>query len=273
MCARSATDVSFAATIFQLYVASDTASDSLASLKRLHGIMPYFMLKGILKISNPMAMIRGILDLFLARPFGGQSLLQKMFSTSLTEDLRYLAEDIAAVQDKIDDPVLCQKVEQYVRSSWEAQEVYRKEAVSENCELLVAILRSPEAPSLSRGQIQRVFRASRAYREWKAEQAEYDDSDDEEGPDNDDAWLFEDLNILLKLMTRKKEKEAMLALIFEGVTAELLKDIITIFYAPLATVYKAASIADSLGDLQAFINDMIRTVEQVEECKLQVRVS
>lgn len=191
-----------------------------------------------------------------------------MFSTSLTEDLRYLAEDIAAVQDKIDDPVLCQKVEQYVRSSWEAQEVYRKEAVSENCELLVAILRSPEAPTLSRGQIQRVFRASRAYREWKAEQAEFDDSDDEEGPDNDDAWLFEDLNILLKLMMRKKEKEAMLALIFEGVTAELLKDIITIFYAPLATVYKAASIADSLGDLQAFINDMIRTVEQVEEREL-----
>lgn len=51
----------------------------------------------------------------------------------------------------------------------------------------------------------------------------------------------------------------------KGVTAELLKDIITIFYAPLAQVYKAASIADSLGDLQNFLNDMIRTVEQVEE--------
>ena len=48
-------------------------------------------------------------------------------------------------------------------------------------------------------------------------------------------------------------------------TAELLKDIITIFYAPLATVYKAASIADSLGDLQNFMNDMIRTIEQVDE--------
>lgn len=51
----------------------------------------------------------------------------------------------------------------------------------------------------------------------------------------------------------------------QGVTAELLKDIITIFYAPLATVYKAASIADSLGDLQNFMNDMIRTIEQVDE--------
>jgi len=45
----------------------------------------------------------------------------------------------------------------------------------------------------------------------------------------------------------------------------LLRDIITIFYAPLAQVYKAASIADSLGDLQDFINDLIRTVDQGEE--------
>lgn len=66
-----------AATIFQIFVASDTASDTLANLKRLHGLVPYFVLKGILRLTNPMAMIRGVLDLFLARPFGGQSLIQR----------------------------------------------------------------------------------------------------------------------------------------------------------------------------------------------------
>lgn len=50
---------SFAATIFQTFVASDDASTTLVGLKRLHGLMPYFVLKGILKISNPIAMIRG----------------------------------------------------------------------------------------------------------------------------------------------------------------------------------------------------------------------
>lgn len=59
ICASIA-DLSLAATIFQLFVASDTASDTLAALKRIHGLMPYFVLKGILKISNPMAMIRGM---------------------------------------------------------------------------------------------------------------------------------------------------------------------------------------------------------------------
>lgn len=45
-----------------------------------------------------------------------------------------------------------------------------------------------------------------------------------------------------------------------------MKDIITIFYSPLAQVYRAASIAESIGDLQNFINDLIRTVETCEEC-------
>ena len=54
-----------AATIFQLFVASDTASDTLTGLKRLHGLMPYFVLKGILRLTNPMAMIRGMCSFFL----------------------------------------------------------------------------------------------------------------------------------------------------------------------------------------------------------------
>lgn len=51
----------------------------------------------------------------------------------------------------------------------------------------------------------------------------------------------------------------------QGTTADLMKDIITIFYTPLAQVYRAASIADSIGDLQSFINDLIKTVEATEE--------
>lgn len=52
----------------------------------------------------------------------------------------------------------------------------------------------------------------------------------------------------------------------QGFTSELLKDIITIFYSPLAQVYRAASIADSIGDFQVFISDLIKTVEQCEDC-------
>lgn len=35
-------------------------------------------------------------------------------------------------------------------------------------------------------------------------------------------------------------------------------------------VYKAANISDSLGDLQKFIDDLIKTVERAEECDCPV---
>jgi hypothetical protein len=47
-----------AATLFQHFIASDESSENLASVKRLHGLMPYILLKAVLKISNPVGMIR-----------------------------------------------------------------------------------------------------------------------------------------------------------------------------------------------------------------------
>ncbi len=52
----------------------------------------------------------------------------RMFSSSLVEELRYLEEDIQAVQDRVDDPVLCQKVEQYVSAPHEIQETFKADA-------------------------------------------------------------------------------------------------------------------------------------------------
>ena len=132
----------------------------------------------------------------------------------------------------------------------------------------------------------RVVRAMRAHAAYLKDREALDDSDDDDGPQNDDAWLFEDLKILGQLYSRLRDREQMIELVFEvscaqtsswlsilhsgtwqGFTSELLKDIITIFYSPLAQVYRAASIADSLGDTQNFINDLIKTVEQVDECE------
>ncbi|KAI9000998.1 hypothetical protein BD414DRAFT_543072 [Trametes punicea] len=257
--------ISLASTVFHHFVASDNASESFASLKRIHGLMPYFMLKAALKISNPMGMIRGVLDLFLAQPFGGRSLLQRMFTGSLMEEVRALEEDIEAVKEKVDDPVLCEKVKLYVYAPREIQAVYKADAAAENMHVLAVVLRSGEQPALSRAQMQRVLHAHRAHREYVKYTESLADSDDDEGPQDEEAWLFEDLTALAKLYARLRDREQLIELIFEGNTAELLKDIITIFYAPLAQVYKAASIADSLGDLQNFMNDLIRTVEQTEE--------
>lgn len=56
-----------------------------------------------------------------------------MFSANLTDDVRMIAEDIAIVQEKVDDPVMCQKIEQYATAPFEIQEFYRKDAGESRC--------------------------------------------------------------------------------------------------------------------------------------------
>lgn len=51
-----------------------------------------------------------------------------MFSSSLTEDVRALQDDIDAVAEKVDDPVLCQKVEMFVTAPFEIQDMIRRDA-------------------------------------------------------------------------------------------------------------------------------------------------
>lgn len=78
--------------------------------------------------------------------------------------------------------------------------------------VLTVVLRSGEEPRLSRAQLLRVHHASRAH---KAYCDAHPDSDDDEGPENDDAWLYEDLILLAKLYTRLRDREQLIALIFE----------------------------------------------------------
>ncbi|KAF7352768.1 PX-domain-containing protein [Mycena venus] len=196
---------------------------------RIHGLMPYFMLKTALRISNPIAMIRSVLDLFLAQPFGGRSLLQRMFTGSLTEEVRALEEEIEAVKEKVEDPMICEKIRQFVYAPREIQDMLKADAAAEHMNLITVVLRAADEPFLSRSQMHRVAKAHRAHALYMKHRESLADSDDDDGPGDDDAWLFEDLKVLA------------------------------------AQVYRAASIADSLSDLQSFINDLIRTVEQSED--------
>jgi hypothetical protein len=77
------------------------------------------------------------------------------------------------------------------------------------------------------------------------------------------------LRKLLTLYLKKYDKETILSLIFEGSTSDLLKDIIAVVYGPLAEVYKAANIGDYIMDIAAFVEDLIRTVEQMDEWRIR----
>ena len=178
--------------------------------------MPYFMLRGILRISNPVAMVRSVLDLFLARPFGSTSLLQKMFSSGLSDEARELRDDAQLVARKIGDDRLCEKVRQYVDASREDQDAIRLDAAAEDIDLMTCILRSPLAPRLDARTMQYLARCAVRYDEYKRFRDALADPDDDEGPTNDEAWLYEDLHVYRRLITKARDKEQLVELIFEA---------------------------------------------------------
>lgn len=64
----------------------------------------------------------------MAQPFGKQSLLQRMFTSSLMEEVKGIEEDIAAVEDKVDDPVICEKIRQFVHAPKDIHAVCKADA-------------------------------------------------------------------------------------------------------------------------------------------------
>jgi hypothetical protein len=138
-----------------------------------------------------------------------------MFSSSLTEEVRTIEEDIEAVKAKVDDSVMCEKLRLFVNAPREIQDTYRADAAETGISLLAVVLRSAESPRLNRDQLRRVHRAHLAHSVYMKERDSLADSDDDDGPRDEEAWLFEDLKVLVQLYSRLRDREQLIALIFE----------------------------------------------------------
>ncbi|CAI2172599.1 18636_t:CDS:10 [Funneliformis geosporum] len=223
------------------------SSETLAQLKRTHSLMPYKTIRAIMKISNPLVIMRGILDLFLAQPFGQKSLVQRILSMSMTEDLKEIGKDIKIIEEEINDDGVCEKLRNFVYSPSELQTAIMKEAKDEHINaIIIAILHTKLlTPDLKNVQVARFVGSINSIR-------------------IDNTELLSNLKKLFFFYVRQRDKKMMIDLLFQGITGDLLKDIIIVFYEPLAKVYKAANISDTLSDLSEFLDDLINVVEEAD---------
>ncbi|KOS19550.1 PX domain-containing protein [Escovopsis weberi] len=249
--------IEIAAVIYHLFLAEDNSADMFAQAKRVHSLIPYSIMKNVIRIANPAAVMSGILEIFLAQPFGTRSLMQRMFSLALHDGIRSFQKSIDALDAKIGDPVFTQKIKLYTHAEEDVKKIIRQEAEDEQIDLIVSILRSDLLePELTGEQVQRLYNAYVAFNNA----VENIDDELKQG-----AQLFSYLKQLLKLCTRYRDKTMMLRLIEEPVTLQLLKDLFTIFYEPLVRVYKSANVYNSVTDFAVFIDDMIEVVEKCRE--------
>ncbi|KKA25531.1 PX domain protein [Rasamsonia emersonii CBS 393.64] len=199
--------IEVAATIYHLFLAEDNSPELFAQAKRIHSLIPYTLLKNVIRIANPAAVMSGVLDLFLAQPFGSRSLLQRIFSMTLNDGIRSFQKPIDALVAKIEDPVLTQKLKNFVDADESVKVMIREEAKAEDVDLLVAILRSDLiSPEITSEQVGKIFNG---YVAWN-NAVENVDLEMKQG-----AQWFAYLKQLLKLYTRQRDKAMMLSMIEE----------------------------------------------------------
>ncbi|OAA66739.1 Phox-domain containing protein [Niveomyces insectorum RCEF 264] len=249
--------IEVAATIYHLFLAEDNSPEMFAQAKRIHSLIPYTLIKNVIRIANPAAVMSGILDIFLAQPFGARSLMQRIFSLTLNDGIRNYQRSIDALAAKIGDDVFVNKLEAYSMADEPLKMAIRDEATSDDVDLLIGVLRSELIePPLTPEQIGRLYNAYVAFNSA----VENVDEELKQG-----AQLFSYLKQLMKLHTRQRDKAMMLSLVEEPVTLSLFRDLFTIFYEPLVRVYRSANVYSSVTDFAVFIDDMIRVVERCRD--------
>lgn len=155
-----------AAVIYHLFIAEDNSGELFVQGQRIHGFLPYSVLKNILRFSNPIGILRGILDLFLAQPFGQRSLIQRIMGITLNDDIQKMQKDINMLREKIGDDSLCDKLKNYVDADIAIQDPIRQEAADGKTELITAILRSEDIQPLLDGQ--QIVRTHAALDAWNS---------------------------------------------------------------------------------------------------------
>ncbi|SPQ18082.1 e15c4462-7986-4fb6-94b7-4741f8145c86 [Thermothielavioides terrestris] len=249
--------IEVAATIYHLFLAEDNSPELFAQAKRIHSLIPYTLMKNVIRVANPAAVMSSILDIFLAQPFGTRSLMQRIFSMTLNDGIKAFQRSIDALADKIGDPVFVEKLKAFTDAEEPIKQAIREEAASDDIDILVVILRSElVGPPLQPQQIERLYNAYVAFNNA----VENVDEELRQG-----AQLFSYLKQLMKLYIRQRDKAMMLSLIEEPVTLQLFRDLFTIFYEPLVRVYKSANVYNSITDFAHFVDDLIQVVERCRE--------
>lgn len=134
--------------------------------------------------------------------------MQRVLSMAIGDGIRQLQRSVDSLTVKVGDPVLCAKLKAFTEADEEVRDEIRRVAEVDRVDLIVAILNSGELqPELEPKQVEAVFNA---YVAWN--NAVENIMDDMRAS----AQLFAHLKQLLKLYTRQRDKNMMLAMIGEA---------------------------------------------------------
>ncbi|GAA6021527.1 hypothetical protein JCM10207_005791 [Rhodosporidiobolus poonsookiae] len=234
-----------------IFVAARTGPEVLNILRSFHELIPYGAVKVGLNIINPTLAIKAIVQLILGQPAGQQSLFQRIWSHVCHSANKHQQKLIVTFRKKIAHDGLCDALKKHVEAPYVQRQRTKEEAIKRDEDIVLTILRergTPEENKLVQG-----WHAAFVKEEGLVG---FDD-----GGASKEAKLFADLKELLAAYYRHRDRIQVLEIALEANTPKLLHATIATFYDTIRDVANASRLSDRVADLQAFLDDLVRTCE------------
>lgn len=264
--------------LHSLFVTAPNADSVFGVLKGVHSLFPYWGAKQLLKYANAQVLIEGILNLLLARPAGAKSLIQRIATYVIGSEATTIAKEyLAPLRKDINDPELVSRIDEYVqRGSRPEGRALRSKAEKTGDDILTVIMLTAEGKSLSREVQDKVIELQHAFARspyrgcldyaypastpfakenpekmqiprWEAHRVE-----------QDEARKFAQLKLYLRESLKKRDRQEAVKMASGALVPTIIKDFLqTVMYDIIKQVANQADLSGRLGDLQAFLDDLI----------------
>ncbi|KAM0749704.1 hypothetical protein T439DRAFT_381276 [Meredithblackwellia eburnea MCA 4105] len=229
-----------------LFVASPSAKETTHLLKSFHDLIPYAALKLGLMLVNPTLAIKAVVSILLGQPAGQPSLFQRIFSIICGSGIKSAKKSVEELRKKLSNDRLADAISTHVNAPFMQRAATRETAQSASEDILFSIIQE----YCGSGDLELV-------REWHEDFVRRSLAGESQKEDGTGAGKFQTLKSLLRENCLKRDKEQVLELVMEHNTPVFLKTSISVFYDTIWKVANAANLAERLGDLQAFIDDLL----------------
>jgi hypothetical protein len=273
--------------LHSLFVSSPQADSVFGVVKGIHTLFPYWGAKQLLKYANAQVLIEGILNLLLARPAGAKSLIQRIAAYVIGSEATTLQKEyIGPLKKELADKELTNRIEEYVgRGSRPERHSLKSRAEKTGDDILTVILLAGAGTPLPRevqdkiikmqhafsrspyrGSIDLAYPASSGYAKANADKETKMPTWDATRAEADDARKYAQLKLYLRDCLKKRDREEAVKMASGSLLPTIIKETLSIvFYNAIKEISKVADLSGRLGDLQAFVEDMIEIKKKKDD--------
>jgi len=256
--------IEIAATIYQLLLGNDNSFEFYSQVRRFHKMLPYSVMINILKFTNPMSIMKTMLDLMMASPFGGKSLLQTLFYGILTDDIKLQMKTINELETKIVHQDILRRIKFFVYDCEDIDllESIKAESKELGVDLLLTIIITPKLSDYSDVDDETVGFVFESYKEYKKLKTTQD-ADGKMLINHEKAELYSNLKSVFKLYVKNHDKDILKQIWSEPELTSILKELLTMFYQPLVNLFKNAHVDVAFKNFENFMDELIITIDRL----------